>query len=253
MSAALLEVSQLNKHFGGLHAVRNVSFSVERGEIVGILGPNGAGKTTLYNLLTGFIAPDPGARVVFQGRSLLGLAPHRIAALGVSRTFQLCRPFLGMSVLENVIVGALGSARGRAADLDAQALGLLARVGLAGKERAPVDVLSYGDQRRLEIARALAAKPALLLLDEPFAGLGSGEIEDLSALIRQVHAADGLTVVLIEHKLREFMRLVDRVIALDFGEIIAQGSPEDIVQHPAVIEAYIGRDDASATEPSHAA
>src|SRR6185369_16569284 len=149
---ALLEVSNLNKHFGGLHAVRNVSFSVERGEIVGILGPNGAGKTTLYNLLTGFIAPDPGARVVFQGRSLLGLAPHRIAALGVSRTFQLCRPFLGMSVLENVIVGALGSARGRAADLDAQALGLLARVGLAGKESAPVDVLSYGDQRRLEIA-----------------------------------------------------------------------------------------------------
>lgn len=253
MSAALLEVSQLNKHFGGLHAVRNVSFSVERGEIVGILGPNGAGKTTLYNLLTGFIAPDPGARIVFQGRSLLGLAPHRIAALGVSRTFQLCRPFIGMSVLENVVVGALGSARGRSADLDAHALGLLARVGLAGKERAPVDVLSYGDQRRLEIARALAARPALLLLDEPFAGLGSGEIEDLSTLIRQVHAADGLTVVLIEHKLREFMRLVDRVIALDFGEIIAQGSPEDIVQHPAVIEAYIGRDDAGAAEPSHAA
>ena len=253
MSAALLEVSQLNKHFGGLHAVRNVSFSVERGEIVGILGPNGAGKTTLYNLLTGFIAPDPGARVVFQGRSLLGLAPHRIAALGVSRTFQLCRPFIGMSVLENVIVGALGSARGRGADLDARALELLARVGLAGKERAPVDVLSYGDQRRLEIARALAAKPALLLLDEPFAGLGSGEIEDLSALIRQVHAADGLTVVLIEHKLREFMRLVDRVIALDFGEIIAQGSPEYIVQHPAVVEAYIGRDDAGATDPVHAA
>jgi branched-chain amino acid transport system ATP-binding protein len=251
--STLLEVSQLNKHFGGLHAVRNVSFSVEPGEIVGILGPNGAGKTTLYNLLTGFIAPDPGARVVFQGRSLLGLAPHRIAALGVSRTFQLCRPFIGMSVLENVIVGALGSARGRAADLDARALELLARVGLAGKERAPVDVLSYGDQRRLEIARALAAKPALLLLDEPFAGLGSGEIEDLSTLIRQVHAADGLTVVLIEHKLREFMRLVDRVIALDFGEIIAQGSPEDIVLHPAVIEAYIGRDDAGAAEASHAA
>jgi branched-chain amino acid transport system ATP-binding protein len=158
-----------------------------------------------------------------------------------------------MSVLENVIVGALGSARGRAADLDARALELLARVGLAGKERAPVDALSYGDQRRLEIARALAAKPALLLLDEPFAGLGSGEIEDLSTLIRQVHAADGLTVVLIEHKLREFMRLVDRVIALDFGEIIAQGSPEDIVLHPAVIEAYIGRDDAGAAEASHAA
>ncbi len=251
--SALLEVADLNKHFGGLHAVRNVSFTIERGEIVGILGPNGAGKTTLYNLLTGFIAPDAGARVVFDGQPLLGRAPHRIAGLGISRTFQLCRPFVGMSVLENVIVGALGSKRGRGADLDQRAQALLGRVGLGGKERVPVEVLSYGDQRRLEIARALAAKPALLLLDEPFAGLGSGEIEDLSALIRQVHADEGLTVMLIEHKLREFMRLVDRVIALDFGEVIAEGSPEDIVRHPAVIEAYIGRTDAGGTEQTHAA
>ena len=257
--SALLEVSNLNKHFGGLHAVKNVSFSVERGEVVGVLGPNGAGKTTLYNLLTGFIAPDPGARVVFAGRSLLGLAPHRIAGLGISRTFQLCRPFIGMSVLENVVVGGLGARRDQRADLDARAQALLGRVGLAGKERVPVEVLSYGDQRRLEIARALAAKPALLLLDEPFAGLGSGEIADLSALIRQVHADEGLTVVLIEHKLREFMRMVGRVIALDFGEVIAQGSPEDIVRDPAVIEAYIGRGnaldavDAVVAEPTHAA
>ena len=251
--SALLEVSDLNKHFGGLHAVKNVSFSLERGEIVGILGPNGAGKTTLYNLLTGFIPPDAGARIVFDGYMLLGLAPHRIAGLGISRTFQLCRPFIGMSVLENVIVGALGSKRGHGADLDARAQTLLGRVGLAGKEAVPVEVLSYGDQRRLEIARALAAKPALLLLDEPFAGLGSGEIEDLSALIWQVHAEEDLTVLLIEHKLREFMRLVGRVIALDFGEVIAQGTPEDIVRHPAVIEAYIGRGDGGAMEPTHAA
>lgn len=121
----LLEVTNLNKHFGGLHAVKNVSFSVERGEILGILGPNGAGKTTLYNLLTGFIAPDPGASVTFDGHKLLGLAPHRIAGLGISRTFQLCRPFIGMSVLENVIVGALGSRRGQGADLDARAQALL--------------------------------------------------------------------------------------------------------------------------------
>ena len=251
--SALLEVAKLNKHFGGLHAVKDVSFTVEPGEIVGILGPNGAGKTTLYNLLTGFIAPDPGATVLFEGSSLLGLAPHRIAGRGISRTFQLCRPFIGMSVLENVIVGALGSKRGQGADLDARAQALLGRVGLAGKEGVPVEVLSYGDQRRLEIARALAAKPALLLLDEPFAGLGSGEIADLSALIRQVHADEGLTVLLIEHKLREFMRLVGRVIALDFGEVIAQGSPEEIVRHPAVIEAYIGRSDPVETEPRHAA
>ena len=250
---ALLEVRNLNKHFGGLHAVKNVSFSVERGEILGILGPNGAGKTTLYNLLTGFIAPDPGGRIVFDGQDLLGRPPHRIAGLGISRTFQLCRPFIGMSVLENVIVGALGSRRSKGDDLDARAQALLGKVGLAGKERVPVEVLSYGDQRRLEIARALAAKPALLLLDEPFAGLGSGEINDLSALIRQVHADEGLTVMLIEHKLREFMRLVERVIALDFGEVIAEGSPEQIVQHPAVIEAYIGRGNAVEMEPSHAA
>ena len=251
--STLLKVANLNKHFGGLHAVKDVSFTVEPGEIVGILGPNGAGKTTLYNLLTGFIAPDPGATVLFEGSSLLGVAPHRIAARGISRTFQLCRPFIGMSVLENVIVGALGSKRGQGADLDARAQALLGRVGLAGKEGVPVEVLSYGDQRRLEIARALAAKPALLLLDEPFAGLGSGEIADLSALIRQVHADEGLTVLLIEHKLREFMRLVGRVIALDFGEVIAQGSPEDIVRHPAVIEAYIGRSDPVEAEPDHAA
>ena len=252
--AALLEVANLNKHFGGLHAVKNVRLAIERGEVVGILGPNGAGKTTVYNLLTGFIAPDPGARIVFQGQSVLGLAPYRIAASGISRTFQLCRPFVGLSVLENVIVGALGSRGADGADLEARARKLLAQVGLAGKEGVPVEVLSYGDQRRLEIARALAARPALLLLDEPFAGLGSSEIADLSALIRRVHAEEGLTVVLIEHKLREFMRLVDRVVALDFGEIIAAGSPEEIVRHPAVIEAYIGRDDgATSSEASHAA
>ena len=251
---ALLEVANLNKHFGGLHAVKNVSLTVERGEVVGILGPNGAGKTTVYNLLTGFIAPDAGARIVFQGTSVLGLAPYRIAASGISRTFQLCRPFVGLSVLENVIVGALGSRGADGADLEARARKLLAQVGLAGKEGVPVEVLSYGDQRRLEIARALAARPALLLLDEPFAGLGSSEIADLSALIRRVHAEEGLTVVLIEHKLREFMRLVDRVVALDFGEIIAAGSPEEIVRHPAVIEAYIGRDEgATSSEASHAA
>ena len=250
---ALLEVQNLNKHFGGLHAVKNVSFSVERGEILGILGPNGAGKTTLYNLLTVFIAPDAGGSIIFDGHKLVGLAPHRIAGLGISRTFQLCRPFIGMSVLENVIVGALGSRRDQhGADLDARAQALLGQVGLAGKEEVAVEVLSYGDQRRLEIARALAARPKLLLLDEPFAGLGSGEIADLSALIRRVHAEEGLTVVLIEHKLREFMRLVGRVIALDFGEVIARGSPEEIVQHPAVIEAYIGQD-ATGTEASHAA
>jgi branched-chain amino acid transport system ATP-binding protein len=185
---------------------------------------------------------------------VVGLAPYRVAALGISRTFQLCRPFVGLSVLENVVVGALGSRAAAGGDLEARARGLLAQVGLGGKEGVPVDVLSYGDQRRLEIARALAARPALLLLDEPFAGLGSSEIADLSALIRRVHADEGLTVVLIEHKLREFMRLVDRVVALDFGEVIAEGLPDEIVRNPAVIEAYIGRDEsAGSVVTSHAA
>jgi branched-chain amino acid transport system ATP-binding protein len=184
------------------------------------------------------------------------LAPHKIARLGISRTFQLCRPFVGMTVRENVIVGALGSARGRGADLDSRARALLKSVGLAGKEEVPVDVLSYGDLRRLEIARALAAQPTLLLLDEPFAGLGSGEIADLSALIRTLHAEQHLTVLLIEHKLREFMQLVQRVIVLDFGAVIAQGTPDEVVRHPAVIEAYVGRGNdplAATSEGSHAA
>jgi branched-chain amino acid transport system ATP-binding protein len=248
----LLEVEALDKHFGGLHALRNVSFTVAKGEIVGILGPNGAGKTTLYNLLTGFIAAD-GGKVLFNGQSLRGMVPHKIARLGISRTFQLCRPFVGMTVRENVIVGALGTAHGRGTDLDARARALLKSVGLAGKEDAPVDVLSYGDLRRLEIARALAAKPTLLLLDEPFAGLGSGEIADLSALIRTLHARQNLTVLLIEHKLREFMQLVQRVIVLDFGAVIAAGTPDEVVRHAAVIEAYVGRGEAPGAGDAHAA
>ena len=239
--SALLEVKGLTKRFGGLTAVKDVAFSVPAGEVLGILGPNGAGKTTLYNLLTGFIAPDAGT-VLFQGQSVLGMAPYRIVRMGIARTFQLCRPFVGMTVLENVIVGGLAHAalRGKAAAREARARELLAAVGLASKEHTPVEVLSYGDQRRLEIARALAPGPKLLLLDEPFAGLGSHEIADLSALIRRIHAAEGLTVLLIEHKLHEFMKLVDRVIALDFGEMVADDIPERIVKHPRVIEAYIG-------------
>lgn len=236
--SAILEVSHLSKRFGGLTAVSDVSFSVQPGEIVGILGPNGAGKTTLYNLLTGFIPPDQGS-VEFLGQSVLGMAPHKIVRMGISRTFQLCRPFVGMSVLENVKVGGLAQPPVRGGR-DAQAQSLVEQVGLAGKESTPVEVLAYGDQRRLEIARALAIGPKLLLLDEPFAGLGSGEIADLSALIRKIHGETGLTVLLIEHKLHEFMKLVHRVIALDFGEVIADDVPERIVTYPRVIEAYIG-------------
>lgn len=235
----LLTVRNLDKHFGGLHAVKRLSMEVEKGEVVGILGPNGAGKTTLYNLLTGFIPAD-GGEVLLNGKSIRGVQPHRIVGLGIARTFQLCRPFVGMSVLENVLVGSLGP-RVPPGDREARAHRLLADTGLAAKADFPSEQLSYGDLRRLEIARALATEPDLLLLDEPFAGLGSGEIEEVSMLIRRLHREKGLTIILIEHKLREFMKLVSRVVAIDFGEVIGMGSPEEIVKNPRVIEAYIGR------------
>ena len=239
---ALLQVKQLNKHFGGLHVLKNFNMELHKGEIVGILGPNGAGKTTLFNLLTGFIPADSG-EVLLHDQPIRQLKANAIVGLGMARTFQLCRPFVGLSVLENVMVGSLGP-RVPAVDLTERARHLLAQVGLAGKEDSPAELLSYGDQRRLEIARALATEPRLLLLDEPFAGLGSGEIAALSELIRDLHKNQGLTILLIEHKLREFMQLVSHVVAIDFGQVIATGSPSEIVKNPKVIEAYIGRQDA---------
>ena len=241
--SALLEVDGLTRRFGGLVALKDVSFTLEPGEITGILGPNGAGKTTLFNLLTGFIAMDIGT-AAFDGHRLNGRSPHAIVNLGLARTFQLCRPFRGMSVLENASVGCLAPRVRHEGSVEARARRILEQVGLADKAATSVDVLPYGDLRRLEIARALATRPKLLLLDEPFAGLGSNEIEPLSALIRKLHAEEGLTILIIEHKLREFMQLVRRVIAMDFGEVIAIGPPQEIVRHPRVVEAYIGRTEA---------
>ena len=235
----LLEVNQLNKHFGGLHVLKNFNMKLSKGEIVGILGPNGAGKTTLFNLLTGFISADSG-EVLFRGQAVQQFKPNHIVRLGMARTFQLCRPFVGLTVFENVIVGSLGP-RVRHADLGGRAMHLLSQVGLTNKAHLACELLSYGDLRRLEIARALATEPEILLLDEPFAGLGSAEIESLSTLIRQLHSEQQLTILLIEHKLREFMQLVSRVVAIDFGEVIAQGSPTEIVNDARVIEAYIGK------------
>jgi branched-chain amino acid transport system ATP-binding protein len=240
---ALLDVQGLTKRFGGLTAVKDVSFSLSAGDITGILGPNGAGKTTLFNLLTGFIATDTGS-VVFDGAPLRGLKPHRIVNRGLARTFQLTRPFIGMTVLENVVVGCLAPRVRSEGPTEGRARRMLERVGLGAKAALPVDTLPYGDLRRLEIARALATRPKLLLLDEPFAGLGTSEIEPLAALIRELHDSEGLTILIIEHRLREFMQLVQRVIAMDFGEIIAVGPPQEIVRHPRVVEAYIGRTEA---------
>jgi branched-chain amino acid transport system ATP-binding protein len=238
--SALLEVEGLTKRFSGVVAVKDVSFTLEPGEITGVLGPNGAGKTTLFNLLTGFLPSDGGA-ARFEGRSILKTAPHVIVNRGMARTFQLCRPFHGMTVRENVAVGCLAPRVHAGGGLDERVAEILEEVGMGHKAQQPVEILPYGDLRRLEIARALATRPKLLLLDEPFAGLGAGEIEPLVQLIRHLHDTQGLTILIIEHKLREFMQLVSRVIAMDFGEVIAVGAPADIVRHPRVIESYIGK------------
>jgi branched-chain amino acid transport system ATP-binding protein len=242
---ALLEVNGLTKRFGGLTAVKDVTFKLEKGELTGILGPNGAGKTTLFNLLTGFIPPTNGT-VTFNGERMQGLAPYKIVNRGMARTFQLCRPFVGMNLLENVVVACLSPRAHGDVDKEERARHLLEQVGLGGRGAEPVETLPYGDLRRLEIARALATRPDLLLLDEPFAGLGSSEIEPLAQLIKRLHREENLTILLIEHKLREFMALVSRVIAMNFGEVIAIGPPEEIVKNPKVVEAYIGK-----TEDEH--
>ncbi len=243
---ALLEVNDVTKRFGGLTAVKNATFTLQKGELTGILGPNGAGKTTLFNLLTGFMAPTSGT-ITFNGEALQGLAPYKIVNRGMARTFQLTRPFVGMNLLENVLVACLSPRAHNDKDKEERARHLLEQVGLGGRGSEPVETLPYGDLRRLEIARALATRPDLLLLDEPFAGLGSSEIEPLALLIRRLHREENLTILLIEHKLREFMALVSRVIAMNFGEIIAIAPPDEIVKNPKVIEAYIGK-----TEDAHA-
>jgi branched-chain amino acid transport system ATP-binding protein len=237
----LLVTEGLSKRFGGLTAVGMVSFTVEAGELVGIIGPNGAGKTTLFNLLTGFVRPDRG-RSALNGAPIAGLAPHQIVDRGLARTFQIARPFADMTVLENVATACVcPRARRMSAGRGAseRAMAVLAQVGLDGKAALPVQTLPFGDLRRVEIARAMATRPDVLLLDEPFAGLGAFEIAPLAALIRAL-SAQGVTILIVEHKLRELMQLVTRVIAMHFGQIIAQGAPATVARDPGVVAAYLG-------------
>jgi len=234
----ILSVHGLSKSFGGLRAVADASFDVSDGEILGIIGPNGAGKTTLFNLLNGYLQPDSG-KVVFAGRELTGLKPNRVCRLGIGRTFQVVRAFSRLSVLNNVVVGAYATTSNDA-DAFAAASKALAQVGLVARSNTIAGGLSNKELRLMELARALAGEPRLMLMDEPLAGLAAQEIEDLLALIRSL-AAQGTTFVIIEHTMRAMMRLAERFVVLDHGRILAVGQPSDIINNGSVIEAYLGQ------------
>ena len=235
---ALLEVHGLTRHFGGVSAVSDLSFSVNEGEILGLIGPNGAGKTTVFNLVSGFIRPLAGA-IRLDGQSVVGLRPHAVARRGIARTFQIVKPFPGLSALENVTLAAFLRHPARR-DAEAAATAQLTRVGLGGRLNEIASRLTLMDQKRLEMAKALATRPRLLLLDEPMGGLNATEVDDASDLVRQI-LASGVTVVLVEHVMKAIMRISDRVVVMNQGEKIAEGHPKRVVEEPAVLAAYFGK------------
>jgi branched-chain amino acid transport system ATP-binding protein len=234
---SLLEVRGLTKRFGGLVAVNDLSFGVDEGEIVGLIGPNGAGKTTVFGLVSGFLEPDAGA-VTFRGRPMRGLKPHAVNALGMARTFQIMRPFPRLSVVRNVMIGALGR-HPDPAEAEARARAVLRDVELAVKAELPAGALTVAERKRLELARALATEPVLLLLDEVMSGLNASETERIVELVRAIHAR-GIAILLIEHVMRAVMSLAGRIVVLNHGERIAEGRPEVVAQDRRVIEAYLG-------------
>ena len=239
---SLLEVQDVAKSFRGLRAIDGVSFDIARHSITALIGPNGAGKTTLFNLIAGAFRPDRG-HIRLNGRAIGGLPAHRVCAAGVARTFQLVKPFAGLSVLDNAIVGALRGER-TVAGARARAQAVLDRLGLAAKASLAAASLTLADRRRLEVARALATRPTLLLLDEMMAGLRPTEIDELVAVLRGVQREEEVTILLTEHVMRAVMALADQIVVLHHGEVIARGEPDAIVRHPAVLESYLGEQEA---------
>jgi len=236
----LLSMHGISKSFRGLKAVSEISFDVPESGIVGLIGPNGAGKTTIFNMIAGVYAPDSG-EIIFNQNRIQGLRPDQVCAAGIGRTFQIVKPFAGLSVLDNVMVGALLRTR-KAGDARRLARDIVDRLGLGPKRELPASSLTLPDRKRLEVARALATRPKLLLLDEVMAGLRPTECDQMVAVFRELNRADGTTLLLIEHVMRAVMALARHIGVLHHGEVIARGTPEQVVRDPAVLECYLGEE-----------